>query len=426
MLRRALLVLLALLVSSAALAQPSISSATGTLSHGNSVTLSGSNFGTRTTITQAILDHAEGTNVGTLWGVFEPTTASMSTCNLAYRTPIRSVSLPYTHASNTKYLAGCHMDADTFSGGNDVYVVTPARTITTYPNVTFISWYWRMDPNWVNFCCGAENADGNNKIHGYGTGPSLNDEGSFFWYTEYDTRPIDSSVVPNIDVADNGNMGYRCVTATTGVCHSGHGAECTPVQTESCQAFANTSGNPINGWRKIDMVIFLDRTTSGSLRIYEDGVKVLHTTGNTDQITSTSTRYDGIGWYSRARGIDTWRYFDDIDFRAGVDAAAVVFICPGSTFVTRGVCETQQTTSWAASSITFTVNQASLGTLSTRYVYVCDRTWSCNSSGFLLNAVGGAAPTPMRRFRRSVSREGVIPIVAIVLFAGARRLRRVQ
>lgn len=373
---RLIAVFLFVLLSSNAFAQPSISGLSGSLTHGSAVSLSGSNFGTKAVAAPKIWDRAEGTNLAGLWTDWEPTTASDPTCNMGYRSIIRNVALPHA-TSNSKYLAGCHFGLNTSTGGNMVQVADQ-RTATVYPYYSYWSYYWRMDPAWSNG--GGENTDGNNKLHGIGTDPGV--LAGNYWYTEYESRPTSPSSVPNLDVSDSGGLGYRCRTAVIGACHSSGAGNV---------GYGPASNNPINGWIKTEIMIRWDRTTSGYVLLYENGVKKYHTTGETDTNTSTTSRFEGIGIYSRARGITTWRYFDDVYFDTSVDAIAHVELCPGATFANRGVCQTQPATSWSNGNIGFTMNRGGLPTNGTAYVYVTDRTRVTNANGYPV--VLGTSPT---------------------------------
>lgn len=379
---RQVAIALCLLIAATASAQPTISSVAGALNHGATVTLNGNSFGTKAVAAPKIWDRTEGSNLSALWDDWEPTAAADPSCNMGYRTPIRGVSLPHT-TSNTKYLAGCHYGFDTSNGGNIVQI-SDQRNATVYPYYSYWSYYWRMDPAWDN-----GGSDGNNKIHGIGTSEGV--LAGSYWYTEYDGKPINSSADPNFDVYDSGGLGYRCRVAIIGACHSNGTGE---------MGFGpnGSANNPINGWVKTEILIRWDRTTAGYVLIYENGQKVYHTTGETDDTTSTTTRYEGIGLYSRARGITTWRYFDDVYFDTSVDAIAHVELCPGATFATRGVCQTQPLTAWSNTSVSFTMNRGALPSSGTAYAYVTDRNRSTNAVGFPV-VIGGAVPTAPANLR---------------------------
>jgi hypothetical protein len=365
------------LVAATAYAQPTITNVSGSVSHGSVVTVSGNAFGTKTVAAPKVWDRAEGTSLGSLWDDWQPTTAGDPSCNMAYRGILRNVALPYV-ANNSRYLAACHYGVNTSTGGNMVQI-SHRRTAGSYPNYSYWSFYWRMDPNWSN--SGGENTDGNNKIYGIG-----DEEGVLagrYWYAEYGSRPISPSASASLDVYDSGGLGYRCRTAHVGSCHSSGSGQI---------GYGPQSNNPINGWIKTEIMIRWDRTSAGYVLITENGQPKYHTTGETDTVTSSSQRFEGIGMYSRARGINNFRYFDDVYFDTGADAIAHAELCPGSTFNNRGVCQTQPAVSWSNSSVALTVNRGGLPASGTAYLYVTDRNRATNANGFAVT-LGGGTPS---------------------------------
>lgn len=365
-----------LMVAATAYAQPTITNVSGSVSHGSLVTVSGNAFGTKLVAPPRIWDRAEGTNLASIWDDWQPTTAGDSSCNMGYRAILRNVALPYL-ANNSKYLAACHYGVNTSTGGNMVQV-SDQRTAPSYPYYSYWSFYWRMDPAWSNG--GGENSDGNNKLFGIGDEDGV--LAGRYWYLEYGSRPTSPSASASLDAYDSGGLGYRCRTALVGSCHSSGSGQI---------GYGPTSNNPINGWIKTEIMIKWDRTAAGYVLVYENGQPKYHTTGETDT-ASSSARFEGIGLYSRARGINTWRYFDDVYFDSSVDAIAHVELCPGATFSNRGVCQTQPATIWTNSSVAFTVNRGALPASGNAYLYVTDRNRATNSNGFAV-ALGGGTPS---------------------------------
>ncbi len=365
-----------LMVAATSYAQPAITNVSGSVTHGSVVTVNGSAFGTKSVAAPKVWDRGEGTTLGSLWDDWQPTTAGDPSCNMAYRAILRNVSLPYL-SNNSKYLAACHYGVNTSTGGNMVQISTQ-RTAPGYPYYSYWSFYWRMDPAWSNG--GGENSDGNNKLFGIG-----DEEGVLagrYWYLEYGSRPTSSSASASLDAYDSGGLGYRCRTALVGSCHSSGSGQI---------GYGPASNNPINGWIKTEIMIKWDRTAAGYVLIYENGQPKYHTTGETDT-ASSSARFEGIGLYSRARGINTFRYFDDVYFDSSVDAIAHVELCPGATFSNRGVCQTQPATSWSTNSVSLTVNRGALPASGTAYLYVTDRNRATNANGFAV-ALGGGTPS---------------------------------
>ncbi len=68
--------------------------------------------------------------------------------------------------------------------------------------------------------------------------------------------------------------------------------------------------------------------------------------------------------------------------------------CSGSTWASRGHCEIQIPSAWSASSVTATVNQGSFSNGATAYLYVLDSTNTANSSGYPITFGSGSTPPP--------------------------------
>lgn len=399
------LLLILLLYPCAVSAQPSIGGYTGTLTHGGTVTINGSSFGTKTVAAQLRWDNGEGSNLSTIWGsgnYGSTACGAITNGNLAYRTPIRSTALPYTTNGNTQYIAGIHCVAD-----NGVLFLKAAHDSGTFPNYSRWVWYTRMDPAWDN--TGGENTDANNKFYTGGSSDLLTCDSSApgcgtaghdgFWYGEYDGRPTSSSTSPvNIDFSDSGSLGYRCDSGTelAGFCHSGGGSQTV--------GYGDNSNNPAAGWVYAELKIRWDRNNTGRVKYYENGIKYFDATGTTDTYTTTTTRQEGIGLYARAREPNSFRYIDDVYHDSSLQAWAHAELCTGSTYTLRGICAQQPLTSWSTTAIGITVNGGKFAPSGAAYLYVCDSADSCNSSGFsvTMDAGGGGGGTSPKSKRRMI------------------------
>lgn len=69
------------------------------------------------------------------------------------------------------------------------------------------------------------------------------------------------------------------------------------------------------------------------------------------------------------------------DLYVQYNTPARVELCSGATWANRGKCEIQVPTSWGASSVSATVNTGNFSSGSTAYVYVVDSTGAANSNG---------------------------------------------
>lgn len=356
---------------------PAISSVSGPLTHGSSLTINGSSFQTKSTAAPTIWDDCEGTNMLVSGGGFWDETQSTSTvANMGYRTPAavaRGVTIP---SRGTKYACGV---TDAASSGVIHIQKNYSNASFTYPFISRWTYWWRMDPNWSNL--GGENTDANNKIHTYGCGTNILDiAGGGFYYTEYDDRPVNSSSTCSLDTSDSGSIGMRCQGMSVGA----SAPNCWSGGVNYTVANGIASLNPIAQWIKLEHIIKLDRTAAGSIQIIENGITKLAMVGQTDQITSTTQRHEAIGLYNRARNSECWRYYKDIYWDVGNDALAHVEIGTGSTYATRGITEPQIPTAWADGQLGCTVNLGSFASAAGRYLYVMNKAGQFNTNGFAL------------------------------------------
>lgn len=106
-----------------------------------------------------------------------------------------------------------------------------------------------------------------------------------------------------------------------------------------------------------------------------------HTIEYADMIDGTTTGCSSTGSYN----------YDDIYIDR---TPARVEICPGSTWSSRGACNTQIPTAWSASSITIEVNKGNFAANSSAYLYVVDSSNTANSSGYAIQFGSGSSSTP--------------------------------
>lgn len=70
---------------------------------------------------------------------------------------------------------------------------------------------------------------------------------------------------------------------------------------------------------------------------------------------------------------------------------ARVQVCSGSTWASPGQCEIQIPSAWSTSAITVTLNQGGLASLTNQYLYVVDSNGNVNANGFQLVPTGGGS-----------------------------------
>jgi hypothetical protein len=351
------LILLFLLIPSIALSTPAITSVNGTVSHGQSITIAGSGFGTKSTAAPAIWDDCSGTTITTLWAGGWPETGTAA-YRMQYQTPVRDVALPHSHI--TKYMTGAHGDYEGgYNGGYNVMVWT-ILTGVTYPTKLYASYYTQVDPFWPTATNGTDN---NYKVFDFSNGDSpytMNSSTDNNWYIDFQqsgTYPntyINWSGPPSWEANDDGGSLDSHYWGTHGLT------------------------NPIGRWIKYEFEVKITDQSDGYLKAWDNGTLVINYTGHTDRYTGI-TKSIGLGGYARAYGENTFRYFADLYFDT---TAQRVMICNGSSWAARGLCEVQIPSAWLTTSAAITVNQGSFGDGSTAYLYVVDADGNANSNGY--------------------------------------------
>ena len=339
--RKIILIMLFIFTSSFANSAPSVSTVTGTVSHGESITVSGSGFDTKSTAAPLVWDNASGSDPYTLWDGYWPDETANATYRLDYRTPEtvgRGVAVPHSHV--TQYLCGAHYASD---GSNKGYNVAGWQTLSgwSWPVTYYMSWYYRVDPNW-------DFPDDNHKWFGYSSGGDIYGL-PYNWYLE-SVGGMESSFGSHL-VDDDSEVGW-----TTGEWYG--------------NSFPN---HPINQWVKIEVETKISDSTDGYIKVWADGTLVQNLTGDTTDGTNYgsegSNRSIGFGGYNRTRSTNQWRYFADIYFD---NTPQRVVICNNSTYSSCTVREIQIPTAWSDTSITATVNAGVFASDATAYLFVVD------------------------------------------------------
>lgn len=81
-------------------------------------------------------------------------------------------------------------------------------------------------------------------------------------------------------------------------------------------------------------------------------------------------------------------WIDDVYIQTGTQSR--VELCAGSTWANRGKCEIQVPTSWGSTSISATANTGNFSGSSTAYIYVVDANGDSNTSGYAVEIGGGS------------------------------------
>lgn len=351
------------ILSAPALSAPTVSGAGGTLTHGNSITISGSGFAAKANPTPLIWDNCSGTKITEKWSGGWPD-AGTTTYQLTYRTPIRNVGLPHSHI--TKYMAGAHGATGPNAGYN--VMVWKTNNILSYPQYIYFSAYTRLDPSWVF------STDNNLKTFDFSNGSSpytMNSSSDSNWYAEYNPHWTSTNSGGSWHLNDDG------------------GSLINP-DANGKSSWWNASENPYTGWVKQEFELKITNQNDGFIKIWENGVLKVNYSGPTDRYNGT-TKAIAIGGFARMYGQpNNFRYFADLYYD---NSNSRVLACKGSTYANRGVCELQVPTNWNENSISVSFNQGALLNGSTAYFYVIDSNGSMNNQGYPF-VIGGGITQP--------------------------------
>ena len=333
---------------------PAITTTTGNWTDGASVTIIGTNFGTKTTAAPLVWDDATGANILTKWRQVLPNNISEApTENTNYRTaPFNGINGPHSRAP--KFIGGLHK-RDGFYTGNNVVL---EKQFTPGSGWLYV-YFWTMRDPTFKFCADPGVS---------GCGGTPDDNWKDGWYDQ--TAETYSGNGWNVEAnpratscASAGNWQWH-IYDSTGACTS----ECNTV-TGDHSTYGSSRGTPCD-WRLIEWRYKLVQSaTTDAFQIFENGSRRMNVTGYTDGGFTGANRYISIGGYSRAMSSTNWRYFSDVY----VDTTpARVLLCRNATIseTDHGICYPQIPTAWSDTNITVTVNQAEFQGGTTAYLYV--------------------------------------------------------
>lgn len=394
------------LISGLSWAAPVITNVSGSAQHGETLIISGSGFGTKTTAKPLVWDSGETQSSGD-WPISIPNVSSVTgyvayepgdlsagedvpaTHELKYRaapwTTATGDIIPSPHAKSTVILGGGHWT----SGTANCFGVSFTVTGGGYSKDWYVSFYKRLDSNWP--ACGTNQ---NHKIVSFQTdlAPFTGD----YFYMDH----------------MSGNGGYPCsLNPTVGINSERNIAPfqyeepypATPPDSTPPWAYfftAVTAATPVEAWVKIEIIC---SETNGTLQMYWNNNYIWGGTGNTDFFSGVGANdlgYAGIG--SVTFGDAYYRYtsvptnltnnnaiaaFDDIYVDNSISRA---MLCNNATYASATICEPQPITSWADGSITITANQGAL-TQGSNYLFVYDSANVANGAGYPVSV--GDSPT---------------------------------
>lgn len=157
---------------------------------------------------------------------------------------------------------------------------------------------------------------------------------------------------------------------------------------------AYLSAPPRNTWTRVDMYKKLSTpgSSDGAISVNIMGTSSASNLAAPTRASSKSFLLDTVLLGLEDGSAANHSYDVYIDDMYIDNTQARVEICNSATWSTRTNCEVQPATTWSATSITFTGNQGALPASSTRYLYVVDSTGAVNANGYLIT-FGGTSGT---------------------------------
>ena len=364
----------------------SISGTSGTWSHGGSVTISGSGFGSKSPAAPTVWDDCSGTDPTDLWSGCWPN-AGGSECT--YRTAQRSISMP--HSRITKYMAGAHSPYTAFNQGYNVGPFKNRSDVSSFPKYSFWSFRFRCDDNWVF------GGDDNFKLYGFSSGNGTVYNLPHNWYIEAQNDPF-------LNTSNNGHWHYN-------------DDDTSPPTLNPSNGYDGAMSNPMAGnWKQVEIELLISDDTDGAFKTWWNGVLGLNYSGaRTDNYAgvSGSNRCDGPCGYGGHGNSNNWRYFADIYHDRSFSR---VVLGNNASYTSCTVREMQIPSAWADGSISATVNLGAFGDSGTAYLYVVDSTGAPSASHAITIGAdeGGGSPIEQVLPHYAMMLAGQSPSVSIV------------
>ena len=368
-----------------ALAQPRVTSVTGTLSHKGSIVINGNNFGYKSPAPPRIWDACDNSspnNLDTFWPGTTPSKGryplcadnshgdpNVSSVKMAYRTfyPDRGGNpMTMPHSRISKYISGgistCNgiWESSTYVGANTITTATWER------NTLFAMYYYRVSPTFSrNSSSYGDNFKEVSANGGEGDYLDGNDT-----YTGYCGSHVPPAVSPN-NVAWYGRWNY--------------GSGYVPSCNEDARTYLP---NPMNKWIHVELlwdndieVAFSDNDGFNSAGYGEP--KAIN---EADGTNPTSITVGGFIRWPRASASGNYRYWAGLYLD---DTYARVMLGNSPNWDNCDIREPQIPSAWNANSIRCTANLGALPNNSRAYLFVFDANNNHNPNGFPVTIGGG-------------------------------------
>jgi hypothetical protein len=363
-------------------AEPLISTVSGTVAHGNNITISGSGFGMKPTASPFIWDDASGNDPLDKWDVVYPFTND-APFRLAYRTPsqvtraggaVGGVALPHQHIQ--RYICGAHYnssDPNAYSG-LDVGAVKNNQQGNIY---SYISYYRTIDPHWhLNTDCpeGEEwLCDHNFKEYDYAEGYGIyGDMNNIYLGNGSGSDPF-KEVVWGGNYIEGMELTIYSVNTDFMNWYQEYGT-----------VFSNAGVPGVGqGWQKVELIL-KHKSADGFHKVYQDNRPVWDISLDDDGLTPGPRVETVFGGFSRESGStdeykNNWRYYADVYYDHSL---ARVMLANNQDYDQATIIEPQIPSAWADGSITARANFGKLPDSGIAYLFVFDAANQRNQTGY--------------------------------------------
>ncbi|HAR42031.1 MAG TPA: hypothetical protein DCS07_05275 [Bdellovibrionales bacterium] len=349
-----------------AIAAPAITAVSGTVGNGQSVTISGSGFGTKSRAAPIKFDMFENGTAGSSlnsrdssWVVYECANGGIPNPNCD-----RKGALYYnTYARSGNLSVGRHIvNYENFNTNHFTYS-PPTQEM-------FISYWWRT-----------ANADTNDdsivKMSRINSSPAAGGSQG-------------STAIPFYNGSGNTSLGgtFNFSNGSGPYCAFNNGVNMSELFYSNGVAYL--AAPPKNTWIRVEMYKKLSTAgvNNGSIFINMLGVDSASNTSAMTRASGYSFLLDTVllgtedGRGAQDDGTGGLHNYDIFLDDMYIDSTqARVEICNTSTWSARTACDAQPATAWSAGSITFTVNSGPASASPNRYLYVVDSTGAVNANG---------------------------------------------
>lgn len=337
-------------------AQPNVSGVSGTVSHGSSITITGTSFGSKATAAPLKYDDFQGTTVGNSpsgWGVQgDAGYPKVGTTRLRSGTPF---------TKNLEHMWG-------IGNASNLHLLGIGPITKLYVD------FWRYFDVSSGGTLGSLNIK-TIRVHTAGTGAPDHYSQEYEQTGPLRPRNMDGVSGWPVSGADNGYSS----------CSYGQGSDITGIWVHWQWGIDIGSGNGAGDGKQLAFWNSQDCYTMGAngipstIKMSESGQPPF------DELFVGN--YVRGGDYSGTLYAQTEALYVDTTW-------ARVELCDASTYAARTHCEIQIPSAWSGTSITATVNRGSFGA-GTAYVYVCNDAGTCDSTGHAVTvSTGGGATVP--------------------------------